>query len=347
MDSKYSKDIMDRIQGMIFGHALGDALGAPHEFRYQKKNYNGQLIHPIVIQNQWQGVKTSAIGQITDDTEMSLCLWNVILDCQSYDIETALEYYLEWANTKGTWAMGKNTRSLFKGVKTIGGYKKRYEKICAPSNVSQSNGSLMRCYPLAILALMKLDWKQAIVEDCNLTNPNPMNRLVEKLYIGMIIMALKGKTKDQINKKLYKLVDKQEQELKNILMPIILLPDISAKKWISTYSAKGWCVTAFSAAVWGLFGFDSYKTAIDAIVTRGGDADTNAAIAGALLGAFYGLKKLKKNKYTRKNLEVLVSADTNKGELPRPEKYTLYNIDNLIEDVRRIIFKSNHESPHE
>ena len=59
--------IKDRIKGMIFGVALGDSLGMPHEFRYSPKNYTGILEHVPFHQNRFQGTTSFTIGQMSDD----------------------------------------------------------------------------------------------------------------------------------------------------------------------------------------------------------------------------------------------------------------------------------------
>ena len=43
-----------------------------------------------------------------------------------------------------------------------------------------------------------------------------------------------------------------------------------------------------AAALWAYWHAGSFKEGILSIVNAGGDADTNAAVAGALLGAKYG-----------------------------------------------------------
>ncbi len=51
---------------------------------------------------------------------------------------------------------------------------------------------------------------------------------------------------------------------------------------------QGWVLIAFQNALWQLLHAPSLKEGVVNTVMRGGDTDTNAAIAGALLGAVYG-----------------------------------------------------------
>ena len=111
---------------------------------------------------------------------------------------------------------------------------------------------------------------------------------------------------------------------------------------------RGHVVHAFYCAFWGLFQFDDYKSAIDAIISlspeegvpakicepgnwkkkevRVGDTDTNAAITGALLGAFYGLGEIRSDPVTNTNVEILMKCDSRKGDIVRPQKYSMASI---------------------
>ena len=81
--------------GIIIGHALGDSLGAPVEF-YPYAHYTGLLDSPIVRYTRAYGKQVSAIGQVSDDTEMALVLLDTINN--GYTKEKAIINYMLWAN---------------------------------------------------------------------------------------------------------------------------------------------------------------------------------------------------------------------------------------------------------
>jgi ADP-ribosylglycohydrolase len=54
----------------------------------------------------------------------------------------------------------------------------------------------------------------------------------------------------------------------------------------------GYTLRTLAAAFWALQNAPSYKYGILAIIHEGGDADTNAAVTGALLGARFGYESL-------------------------------------------------------
>lgn len=85
----------------------------------------------------------------------------------------------------------------------------------------------------------------------------------------------------------------------------------------------GWCQHSFYCALVALFHLksDRYDENIDKIVKMWGDCDTNAAIAGAILGAKTGLNEMKKEKKTAANLEIMLNSNAD-----RLSKLTAFSI---------------------
>jgi len=305
---------------MILGHALGDALGAPQDFP-PFDEYIGELI-PIRSQSRWQGIRVSALGQVTDDTEMAMCIFYALQD-GVYSRKQAILEYMQWANGKIPF-LGKNTRNLFKGVKTISGYESRRKKFITdvPRNKwSQSNGCLMRAYPLALLHA------NAAEEDCKITNPAEICVEAVCIYTEALKYVLLGASKDDVFAMVNTAIT--QPELRKAF------DDAIEDRPRNIAESRGWVAHAFYAAFWCLRNFDNYHEAMRGIIlhsTQGrlrGDTDTNAAIAGALLGAYYGIDHLCANRQTCENLRVLIRADTTTGDIPRPEKYHM-NLHNFI-----------------
>ena len=158
----------NKLKGIIYGHALGDALGAPVEF-FPFGHYTGLLDTPITRYTRNYGKQVSVVGQVTDDTELALTLFNTIKD--GYTKEKAVVNYMLWANNKFEgckgnvpW-IGNNTRNLFIAPKpTYKLYENRFKKHYTTEESkeqSQSNGALMRCYPLAFVEDELIHWSTA------------------------------------------------------------------------------------------------------------------------------------------------------------------------------------------
>lgn len=54
----------------------------------------------------------------------------------------------------------------------------------------------------------------------------------------------------------------------------------------------GYTMKTFAAGFWALIESDNYWDGINTLIKEGGDADTNCAVAGALLGAKYGFSNI-------------------------------------------------------
>lgn len=59
--------------------------------------------------------------------------------------------------------------------------------------------------------------------------------------------------------------------------------------------AMGYTLKTMSAGFWALQHAKSYEDGLLQIIHEGGDADTNAAVAGAMLGAKFGYKSIPKH----------------------------------------------------
>ena len=137
--------LKSRLLGMFYGVVIGDVCGAPYEFYYNSKlPYSHKIKHKTKYNSRYMGTRYAALGQTTDDSEMSITLIQSIVKNKAYIEDDVILSYINWCNISNF--LGRNTRQLFKGIKTIKGYKNRYIKKDMSNN--QSNGSLMRATPL-------------------------------------------------------------------------------------------------------------------------------------------------------------------------------------------------------
>lgn len=306
--------------------ALGDALGAPHEFRgsLPLDDYTGLLIPLVLPPNRAHPRRVGVPGQVTDDTEMSVALLGTIAARGGgYDPDAAAQAYIDWALTKPA-GMGTNTRELFgNGLKTTKGYRKRWGAKFGgvpEGKWTQSNGCLMRASPLA-LARSPL---AAAAQDCRLTNPHPVCEDACVVYVATLRAILDG-TRDFEALARLACGRSARREVGDVLEAALRSDGMRDVQHL-----KGWVLHALWCAFRALrlaaprpgWPGASYQDVIDWVIRLGGDTDTNAAIAGAVVGAWYGLEGLKAEERTGGNLRVLVlEGDTSAGQVPRPGCY--------------------------
>ena len=230
-----------------------------------------------------------------------------------YTREKAIINYMKWANNnypkcKGNSPfMGNNTRKLFvAGRPDVKLYNNRFKK-CFPSDINkenaQSNGPLMRAYSFAFI-----DDDSYIKEDVYITNPNDLCYNAVVTYVKAIKMAIINKTKQEIKVEIRKLIKHE--------LLLTAFDQACTNTFRDVTKNRGHIIHSYYCAFWGLFQFDDYKSAIDSIICLTskpnekaiiyksgtykkkdviiGDTDTNAAIAGALIGAYYGLRMISK-----------------------------------------------------
>lgn len=316
-------NILDKIKGLLVGGAMGDALGLPYEVYKKDIVYSGKLNKVSKRYMRFQKkYKLTDIGQVSDDTEMSMCILNSLRNNNMiYDSKNTVMLYMEWANTG--CGMGNNTRKLFKGIKTYNGYKKRYDKFFKDidyKNNMQSNGALMRCGILSLLYRSnETDYLEVIRQDCYLTNPNMVSNECNIILTTMIRKSLKTNDKKIIIVDILKNI-----ESKSVIEYVNYALNQKYIK-VNDRKNKGWCVIALYITIYSFLNFDSYQDSIDYIIKENGDTDTNACIAGYLLGAFYGFNVMNKNERFKDNYKIMMECTTKNATKPRPSKYLVKN----------------------
>jgi ADP-ribosyl-[dinitrogen reductase] hydrolase len=306
---------LNRVRGMIIGLALGDSLGLPIEFKHFNQKYTGKLFSFNV------GSRTVALGEISDDSEMTLALARSLIENKGYNRNSVIMAYINWANSKPR-DIGINISNLFQNRKSIEEYNEWYNIIVESSGgTMQSNGSLMRCSPLSLLYDEK-----SIEEDCRLTNPSSVNVEVELLYIRMMKLALDGKTKKDVLHFLY--TTPKSTKITNVVNHAKenkVFPSVSGK-------SRGWVLSSFYCALVILIHFDNFEKAMKYIIDiPDSDTDTNAAIAGALYGCIIGFDELLKYPITNDNINKIINSNSD-----RPSVYKLNDFYELTEKLNQL-----------
>lgn len=311
---------VDRLFGAFMGHMLGDALGAPHEF-HSSLPFTGKLEYKLRAKWRMHPDRIMPEGSITDDSEMTLALLRSIVENKDYIQEDALKAYLDWANSRCPF-LGRNTRKLFVGVTTVAGARKRMENAEDQEKI-ESNGSLMRCLPLVLFN------EQAIFEDTDLTNPNDLNREASLTYLTAIYRLIQ-------NEPVHKILTEIGSQLRHPALLKAYSQILKNKERDITGKTKGWVVHAWYCAFRTLVSDTSFEEQMQWIISQpDSDTDTNAAIAGAMLGARYGQTHLLDFEQTLNNWLIIEKAPSKKTEVQRPSCYSVTVLFPLLQDYCR------------
>ena len=233
------------------------------------------------------GTWNTMAGQPTDDSELALLLARSIAEQGKYDAEKVASAYRFWYHDSNPFDVGSTTAQARKSVREAdvqNGCAAQVMKANA-SHQSQANGSLMRISPLALYAYrMTPDelWALALTES-SLTHPNAVCAQCCALFCSSIIHAMTTGCSGGAYQHALKLASQNGVE------PSVLQALHAAESGPpNTMKHSGWVLVAFQLAFYELIHSTSFEEGVIDAVMQGGDTDTNAAIAGALLGAAYG-----------------------------------------------------------
>ncbi len=284
--AKNRDEIVARARASFLGLALGDALGAttefllPSEIRFRHKEHNK------IIGGGWLNLKA---GQVTDDTEMSLCIARAIDETGGWDRVRIMELFAEWLKGRPV-DVGATCRRSISGYIIKGKIGKEY------SDQDAGNGAAMRMAPVALFALGDEErLREQAVDQARLTHNNKLSdaacitigRLVQQAIFGVDRPALHSIVRELYSE----------------------CPKFQCKRYRG--GASAYVVETLQTVFHYFFGTAHFEECLVGVVNQGGDADTTGAIAGMIAGAFYGMDSLPKkwlkklDPVVRKEIEVL------------------------------------------
>ncbi|MHB2019456.1 MAG: inositol monophosphatase family protein, partial [Candidatus Xenobia bacterium] len=260
--------LLSRAQGALLGQVAGDSLGSLVEFQSAA---NISMIHPEGPRLLEDGGTFDTIaGQPTDDSELALLLARSIVEQKQYKREAAQAAYVWWLES-GPFDCGLTTRQGLTGN---------------PNAESQANGSLMRISPLAVFghAMNRERLADLARQDASITHPHRVCQDAAAVYTVAIATAISRGMPPR------ELVDDVVAWAADHVGPEVQERLASARERPpeNFMQSQGWVLTALQNAFYRLLHAPTLEDGVVATVREGGDTDTNAAIAGALLGAVYG-----------------------------------------------------------
>ena len=275
-----SDSVLDRSRGCLFGQVVGDNLGALVEFMAGstiRRLYPGG-VRDLEDGGQWDILA----GQATDDSELAIALARTLVSTGRHDEEAAAAAYGAWLQS-GPFDCGNTTaQALGPASRAAYGLKAAAARSSA-SVESQANGSLMRIAPVGIWARDPGLADRTARDDSRLTHPHPV--CVDACGVLAAAIAEGLRSGDRNAMVAVARAHCATQEISDCL------DDAVAGIWPEAFDGHdmGWVLIAFRNAFCHLARGDTIEETLVTTVGRGGDTDTNAAIAGALTGAADGL----------------------------------------------------------
>jgi ADP-ribosyl-[dinitrogen reductase] hydrolase len=262
----------NRARGCAVGAAIGDALGMPLEF--------GPRRHPDQLVSDMAPGRLPA-GTFTDDTEMALALADSLLAHRTLDPADLAQRFVGWLRA-GPDDVGIHTRNVLSRIAGGQPWQEAVDVVQRQNPDSAGNGSMMRCWPVALAHGENLD---QLLADSHLqsrvTHPHPECE-AGSAFVNVAIYYLLHSVAP---------AEAIAQALDTVDMPTPLRAVIekAATRSRDELQNSGWVRHTLESAVWGLLTTNTFEDAVAQVVNLGNDADTAGTVVGALAGAAYGI----------------------------------------------------------
>jgi ADP-ribosyl-[dinitrogen reductase] hydrolase len=275
-------DVRNRAVGSLLGLALGDALGAPFEFLRA-----GNVPDPVpALEQPWLDLPP---GSTTDDTAMARNLARSLADRGGLDPDDLVRRHLEWFATDPP-DVGTLTRRVLKraaaGEDATAAARAIWQE--RGPEVSAGNGSVMYCAPLGLAFANRPSELVELAPALSVLTHHDERCRTAVLAVTLAVAALvRGQDRRAAAESALTAVLGRDggEELE------FLVEQVGRSRAIDGPD-QGFCLFTAGAGLQALLRFDAFEPALRHVVGLGGDTDTNAAVAGALLGAFVGVDGL-------------------------------------------------------
>lgn len=283
----------NKIKGALYGFSIGDAMGATTEFmdNYTISQKFGVL--KDIVGGGWLGLES---GQVTDDTQMTLCVCEAIeyaqgkVNFEAHMLSRCCHNFVEWYLSNPP-DIGCCCRSVISQCQN-----KSYNNwfSIADDPESLGNGSLMRTMPIILAGLSK----ETAISQGRLTHNNKTCDCAIEIYY---------------------------QNLEELLYHDTFMNTVA-----QIYEPTGHVFNTLNNSLYWVQHTDSLEEAITKAVNHGGDADTIAAITGSLAGAYYGYDKIPQRWISQLSDNVKSDLDKYAKLFEKINKKYVQNTNNIV-----------------
>lgn len=277
--------LLSRAWGCLLGQCAGDSLGSLVEFKSAASIETHHRGGPRLLLDG--GTWSTLAGQPTDDTELALALARSIVERGGHDERAVAAAYASWLSSS-PFDVGTTTRQALAPARSAvkaGGDPAAAARESA-SRSSPSNGGLMRISPLGIFGHAMAPEKLAEFArtDTSLTHPSQVCVDASVAFTAALAEAVRGGAAVAAHGAALEACRREKLcgKVHNAI-------ELAASSPPPDYERDmGHVLIALQNAFHQLLHAPSAAEGVIDTVRRGGDTDTNGAIAGALLGAVHG-----------------------------------------------------------
>ena len=290
--------LQSRIEGVVLGAAIGDAMGHPTEFINSFEGifnkYGPQGITGFELFWTCEGKR---FAPYTDDTQMTEVVLRVLVEArkEGHDLDTAMNLiangFIAWANNPqgGHRAPG---RACLEGCRAL---QRGVHWSQAGGATAGGCGSVMRAYPFGIIFLDNTEKAERwAVEHSKLTHRDP-TALAACAAMGVgLAQVLQGESVESVTSAMVKAARGYSPKTADMIERAADEAGSGVGPKVTLKRLRDWA--AHEAIAAGAYIFvrhvDDPRTAILEGANSPGDWDSIATLAGALTGARCGVESI-------------------------------------------------------
>ena len=239
------------------GFMVGDALGSLVAGYSQSEV---QRLYPLGVHNMEAGcgaLSGRKVGMVGDVTKRAYALHYALHQTKGWNYSKVLDEYQNTAS-----GMGKVERATL-------------------------SGALARMLPLALWAEEHpdFDWQSAVREDASITHTNAVCAEVSAVYVHAVLQAMQpGVTPQGIYEASQAFAEEQgmSASVRDVLR------HAATERPVFDGAHRSSALESLHSVFYQLLHARDFRSALEDIVNAGGDTETNAALAGALLALVHG-----------------------------------------------------------
>jgi ADP-ribosylglycohydrolase len=218
-------------------------------------------------------------GETTDDTALAKAVLEGYRDGTSFDLRRVRDAMLSWQDTRPK-DIGNQT------ARAIGYLRSHPEALSLPEDPdAQGNGAVMRAAPHGAKAGDAGEAAENAWTEAALMHPSWEARASSALVAALVAHLIEGVGPEGALNASYALLESRKEPGKSVREVLSPLESFE-------HSPGGWTVYTTRLALLGLLDAQDFRTGLDDVIRLAGDADTNGAVLGALLGARFGVRSI-------------------------------------------------------
>ena len=269
----------DRARGVLLGLAVGNLLGLPVEGASRSTILRAYPAGLVEIDPRERN------RPMDDDLAQAVDLAEALAHDPD-PVSGFADRLIEWRSENGR-GIGIMTSTVIDylevGLGVPSAARAFWQERGSPE--TQPNGALMRCAPVALRYALEPDRLiEQTAATCAVTHFAPGAQWSCILVNAAIAMLVRG---HEPNRDDLILAASQDGAPAELIAWTLAIPEAINER-IAEERVSGHTYLCMQAALWCLYTDDGLEDALTRIVNAGGDTDTNAAVAGAVLGARFG-----------------------------------------------------------